>query len=232
MKRFWKDVSIAAVENGWQVQLDGRGVKSQGTGLAQIVPSEALAEALAQEWRAQGEDIDPRGFPMRDLADYALDIVAADRDAAIAGLLRYAETDTLCFRAEPDDPLWHRQQEMWEPLVAALEESAGIALERVSGVGHRPHPPETMPRLTKQLAGFDDFTLAALTTLASLAASLCVALEVAGGARPAKDLFAAANLEEDWQAERWGMDEEAQRVRALREADFLRAATFLELARS
>ena len=119
MKRFWTEVAVEPVEGAYRVTLDGRPIRTQG-GRPQTVGSRPLAEALAGEWRAQGEEVDPHGFPLRDLADYALDHVAGDREAAIEALLRYAETDTLCYRADPDEPLFRRQQALWEPLVAAV----------------------------------------------------------------------------------------------------------------
>jgi len=231
MKRFWKDVAVEPFEGAWRVMLDGRPIRTQG-GNPQLVPSQGLAEALAGEWRAQGEEIDPAAFPLRDLADYAIDHVRADRDGAIAGLLRYAETDTLCYRADPDEPLYRRQQELWEPLVGAFEARHGVRLERVSGIIHRAQPAATMARFGEALAAHDDLTLAALATLAPLAASLTVALEALEPGADPSALFAAANCEQDWQAELWGWDLEAERVRALRLAAFEKAVEFARLARA
>jgi chaperone required for assembly of F1-ATPase len=230
MKRFWKEVAVEPAGGAWRVALDGRPIRTQG-GRPQELASRALAEALAGEWRAQGDEVDPRGFPLRDLADYAIDHVAADRAGAIAGLLRYAETDTLCYRADPDEPLYRRQHGLWEPLVRAFEARHGVRLERVSGIVHRPQPEATIARLGQVLAAYDDFTLAALATLAPLAASLTVALKaLEPGADPA-ELFAAANAEQDWQAELWGWDAEAERARAAKLAAFGSAAQFARLAR-
>src|SRR5688500_14399515 len=131
MKRFWKDVAVEACEGGYRVTLDGRPIRTQG-GRPQIVPNRALAEALAGEWRAQGDKVDPRAFPLRDLADYAIEHVGPERAATIDKLLAYGETDTLCYRADPDEPLYRRQQAMWEPLLAAFEKRHGLSLVRVS----------------------------------------------------------------------------------------------------
>lgn len=230
MRRFWKEAAVEQVEDGWRVTLDGRPIRTQG-GQAQIVPTAAVAEALAGEWRAQGEEVDPRAFPLRDLADFAIDHVRPDRAGTIAQLLAYAETDTLCYRADPDEPLYRRQHELWEPLVAAFEARHGVRLERVSGVIHRPQPPETIERLRAVLDQQDDLTLSALSTLAPLAASLTVALAALEPGADIPALFAAANCEQDWQAELWGWDWTAEGARAKRQASFEAAAEFARLAR-
>ncbi|MBC2663904.1 molecular chaperone [Novosphingobium flavum] len=230
MKRFYKDVTAAEQEGGWQVLLDGRTVKSQG-GRAQLVPSAALAAELAAEWAAQGPDIDPAAFVLRDMADYAIDVIGNDREMAIRELLPYAETDTLCYRAEAGDALRRKQDLLWEPLVTAAEARLGVHFERIGGVIHRPQPPETMLRLETLLGGQDDFALAALRNLAGLAASLITGLAALEPDADTPALWHAAHLEEEWQAERWGRDEEAELRSQRRREAFLAAARFAALAR-
>lgn len=229
MKRFYQEVTVAEADGGFRVTLDGKPIRTQG-GAAQIVPTRTPAEALADEWRAQGDAIDPKSFVLRDLADYAIDQVAHDPAASIARLMPYAETDTLCYRADSDEPLYRRQQELWEPLLQAAEARHGVRLERVSGVVHRPQPPETLARLREVLEALDPFTLAALETLTSLAASLTIGLlALEPGADP-DTLFAAANCEQDWQAEQWGWDSQAEEGRVLRLEAFGQATRFARLA--
>ena len=141
MKRFWKDVAVEPREAGFGVALDGRPIKTQG-GAAQVVPTLTLAEAMAEEWRAQGEEIDPKGFALRDLADFAIDHVVPDPAASAARLVPYGETDTLCYRADPEEPLYRRQLELWEPLLRTVEARHGVRLERVvaSTARSRPKP--------------------------------------------------------------------------------------------
>lgn len=230
MKRFYREAAAAEQAGGWQVTLDGRGVKTQG-GQAQLVPTGALAQAMAAEWAAQGDEIDPGAFVLRDLADLALDVIATGRAEAIATLLRYAETDTLCYRADPDEPLLERQLEVWEPLLTAAEARWDIHFERISGVIHRPQPAETLRRVEGVLAAESDFALAALTTLTSLAASLVTGLAALDPASDPATLWDAANLEEDWQAALWGKDAEAEARRSRRAAAFAAAARFARLAR-
>lgn len=230
MKRFYREAIAVPRDGGWQVELDGRAVKTP-QGRAQIVPTAALGQAIAAEWTLQGEEIDPAALVLRDLADYALDVIAPERDEAIARLLRYAETDTLCYRAEPDEPIHARQVELWEPLLRAAEIRWDVRFERVSGVLHRPQPEGTIARLRAAIEAEDDFALAALNTLAALAASLVIGLAALAPGSDPDALWAAANLEEDWQAEQWGKDAEAEALRARRHAAFAAAHRFAALAR-
>ncbi len=229
MKRFYKDVTLAREAEGWRVELDGRGVKTQG-GSPQYVPTECLAAALAAEWAGQQEAIDPAAFLLRDIADYAIDVIRADRPASIAGVLRYAETDTLCYRADPDEPFYARQVEVWEPLLKAAEARWDVHFDRISGIIHRPQPETTLRRLEAVLTAQDDLTLAALNTLASLAASLVIALAAIDADANAAALWDAAELEADWQVEQWGEDYEATARREYRLATFVAAARFARLA--
>ncbi len=230
MKRFYTEVATGPAQGGWQVLLDGRAVRTQG-GVPQVVPSAALAELLADEWRAQGEEIDPRGFGLRDMADYARDVVAPDRAGALAKLLGYAETDTLCYRADPDTALYQRQLQLWEPLVLAAEERLGVSFERVSGVLYRAQRSETLETLRKALKIHDIFAISGLVTLASLSSSLITALSTLEPDADAAALFTAANAEEDWQAELWGWDWMAEDNRADRAKTFALAVDFIRAAK-
>lgn len=229
--RFYTDVTLGQQPGGWQVLLDGRGVKTVG-GAAQIVPGQGLAEALAAEWRRQGDKIDPASLPLRDMADYAIDVVAGDRAAIADGLIAYAETDTLCYRADPDTPLYAHQQAVWEPLLLRFEAAHDIALVRVSGILHRPQPNDALQVLRARLEALNPFALAGAEAMTKLAASLITALAAldASGEDEALALWQAACLEEEWQADLWGRDWEAEERRAGREAGFLRAWQFAKAA--
>ena len=229
VKRFYETARVAKAGDGWQVSLDGRGIKTAG-GAPQIVPTRALADALAAEWDGQGETLDPSAFVLRDLADYAIDAIASGREDAPAALLPYAETDTLCYRADPDEPLHRRQQSVWEPLLNRAEARFGVQFTRVSGIVHKPQPAETLIRLGQELAAQHAFALAALRILASLSASLSVALLAIEPDADVAGLWDAASLEEDWQAELWGRDSEAEERRAQRFAAFELAARFAALS--
>ena len=230
MKRFYSQVAVAAEGEGFRITLDGRGIRTVA-GKPQVVPTAALADAMAAEWAGQGEEIDPARFVLRDMADYALDVVAPDRARAILELLPYGETDTLCYRAEPDEPLAARQREVWEPLLAAAEARHGVRFQRVAGIMHKPQASETLAALQAVLEGLDAFALAALRNTTSLAASLVLGIEAILPDADLDALWNAANLEEDWQAELWGKDAEAMARRELRRAAFVAAAGFARLAR-
>ncbi|MDF8334531.1 ATP12 family chaperone protein [Novosphingobium cyanobacteriorum] len=231
MKRFYKLVSVGHEAAGYRVLLDGRAVKTVG-GRPQAVPTAALAEAMAAEWAGQGEAIDPSAFLFRDMADYAIDVVAPERARAIMELLPYGETDTLCYRAEPDEPLAGRQREVWEPLLVAAEARHAVRFVRVAGIMHRPQPAETLEALRAELERLDAFALAALRNTTSLAASLTLGLAAIEPGADVAALWNAANLEEDWQAELWGKDAEAMERRHRRGAAFHAAARFAALARN
>ena len=230
MKRFYKDVTVSPQDGGWRVMLDGRPIKSVG-GRLQVVPTRALAEVLAAEWAGQGDEIDPARFLYRDMIDYAIDVVGPDRDQAIRELLPYGETDTLCYRAEAGDSQRREQDLVWEPLLAAAEARHGVRFERIGGIMHRPQPAGTMARLEAVLANKDDVALAALRNLAGLAASLVIGLAALEDDADPETLWTAASLEEDWQADRWGRDAEAEARRDKRRTAFLAAADFARLAR-
>lgn len=230
MKRFYREVTVAAEADRWRVLLDGRGVRTPG-GAAQIVPTEALAAAMAREWADQGEEIDLKQFRLRDLSDYTIDVVAADPTSVLRELLPYAETDTLCYRGDAGEALNERQAAVWEPLLNAAEHRWDIHFNRICGIIHQPQPPETLARLQAVLLAQSPWSLSALRMLSSLAASLVIALAAIEPEADAMALWDAANLEEDWQVELWGQDAEAAELRQTRLAAFELAIRFAALAR-
>lgn len=231
MKRFFREVTVQEVVGGWQVALDGRPVMTQ-QGSPQLLASRQLGEILAAEWAGLGQEFGPSDLPQRDLADMAIDLIAPARSKAIAKLLSYIDTDTLCYQAQPDEPLAHRQREVWEPILCRFEARECVTLQRVHGIVHKPHPEASMKRLREQLGALDDFTLAGLTAMASLAASLCIAVEANQPAADGEALWNAANLEEDWQVEQWGEDTQAAARRERRKGEFLKALEFAKAARA
>lgn len=230
MKRFYAAAAADPADGGWQVTLDGRAVKTAG-GQPQIVPTERLAAALAAEWNAQGEEIAPEQFVQRGMADYAIDVIAPARSAAIRALLAYGESDTLCYRGDAGEALADHQAQVWEPLLTAAERRWDVRFVRVGGIIHQTQPPETLARLEAVLAALDAFQLTALRNTASLSASLVIGLAALEPEADPHALWNAANLEEDWQAELWGKDWEAMELREKRFGAFAAAMRFAELSR-
>ncbi|HVQ08140.1 MAG TPA: ATP12 family protein [Allosphingosinicella sp.] len=225
MKRFYKE---ATVGEGNRILLDGRPVRTPGR-VPLALPNARLAEAIADEWTAQGKDIDPRAMRLTGLANAAIDRIAPDPAAFAQGLAAYGESDLLCYRADGPAALVARQIEMWEPPLAWARARYDVKFEVVAGIIHKPQPPETVARLAAALAARDPFELAGLSPLVTISGSLIVALALAEGAIGLDAAWAAAALDELWQAQNWGEDADAARALAARRADFAAAARFLSL---
>ena len=225
VKRFYKAASIG---EGNAVLLDGRPVKTPGRAPL-APPSAGLACAIADEWNAQGETIDPRSMPLTGLANAAIDRIAPAKEAFARGLAAFGESDLLCYRAEGPAPLVARQAEHWDPILGWARDRYDIAFEVTAGIVHRPQPPETIARLAAAVGARDPFELAGLSPLVTVSGSLVVALSLAEGAIGLDAAWAAASLDEQWQAEQWGEDAEAMKALASRRADLTAAARFLAL---
>jgi chaperone required for assembly of F1-ATPase len=231
MKRFWREVTVAAGADGRALLLDGRPLRTPG-GRPLLLPGAALAEAVAGEWRAVEGELRPAAMPLTGLANAATDIVSADPAEFAEGLVRYGESDLTCYRAEGPQPLVARQVAHWEPALKGVEARHGLAFRRTAGVVHVPQPETTLARLHAHLATLSPWVLAPLQPLVTLSGSIVLALAVADGALPWTDAFDAAHVDEDWQAEQWGTDAEAEAARQARRDQFGAAARFLGLAGS
>jgi chaperone required for assembly of F1-ATPase len=225
MKRFWKTVTVDA-ERG--VRLDERPVRTPGR-VPLLLPTDMLAEAVADEWREVTDDIDPRAMPLTGLANAAIDRIAPDPAAFAAGLAAYGESDLLCYRAESPPDLVARQAALWDPPLDWARDRYDVHFEIVIGVIHRPQPEATIARLGAAIATRRPFELAPLSPIVTITGSLVLALALAERAMEAEAVWAAANLDEDWQAEHWGEDDLAVKARETRQHDFAAAARFLSL---
>lgn len=224
MKRFWKTVTIV----DGAIELDGRPVRTPARA-ALTLPTPQLAEAVAEEWRSVGEELDPRAMPLTGLANAAIDQIAPNPAPFAADLARYGESDLLCYRAELPEPLVERQAMHWDPLLDWARTRYDVHFETTAGIMHRPQPPATIARLQEVVAALDPFQLAALSPLVTISGSLVAALALVEGAADREMVWRAAQLDEDWQIEQWGEDELATRARNFRRADFDAAARFLGL---
>ena len=225
MKRFYKAVTISD-EGG--VLLDGRPVRTPARAPL-LLPNAKLAEAVAAEWSAQGEEIRPQDMPLTGLANAALDRVAPEHAAFAAGLARYGETELLCYRAESPPELVGRQAERWDPLLDWARGRYDVDFTLVTGIMHQPQPMATVLRLGEAVAAATAHQLAALSPLITISGSLVIGLALLEEAVLPEDAFAIAHLDELWQAEQWGEDDWALEARTARKRDFLAACQFLEL---
>jgi chaperone required for assembly of F1-ATPase len=226
VKRFWQEARAEAGE----VLLDGRPVRTPKRNTLAL-PTPALAEAVAAEWNAVGDELDPRALPLTGLANAAIDIVAPDRLAFGEALTKYGETDLLAYRAESPPELVARQAAEWDPLLAWMQHRYDVHIEITAGVMHRPQPAATVARLRDATVALGAFELAALSPLVTIGGSLVAGLALVERAFDADRLWDAVNLDELWQEELWGADELAATAREARRRDWDAAARFLQLLR-
>lgn len=230
-KRFYKDVAIKDEGGGGaSLLLDGKPVRTPGKALLSL-PSRGLAEAVAEEWRAQGERIDPMTMPLTKLANSAIDGVLGREQAVIDDIMAYAASDLLCYRAQGPRALVESQGEQWDPVLAWAREALGAPLYLAEGVVHVAQPKSSLDRLKEKLGGRDAFSLATLHVMSSLSGSAMLALAVALGRLTPEEAWAAAHVDEDFQISQWGEDAEAAERRKNRWRDFAAAAQFLRALR-
>jgi len=228
VKRFWKEASAASVEGGWTIRLDDKPLRTPAR-KPLILPAEALARAIAEEWNSAGDTIDPQAMPLSGLANAAIDRVAPHPDSFAEGLARYGESDLACYRAERPAELRARQEKSWDGLLAWARRRFDVDFCTTSGIVHVAQPEETVRRLAHAAASLDPFRLAGLSPLVTISGSLVAALAVAEGHLSARQAWDAVTIDEQWQTEQWGADAEAEAALAARRRDFLAGARFLEL---
>lgn len=228
MKRFWKEVAVERDGDGWMIELDGRPVRTPARAELAL-PKEALAQAIAGEWRSLEETIDPRTMPLTGLANAAIDRVAPDRLAFAQGLARYAEADLACYRAEMPRELVARQERQWDKLLAWGRRRYDVDFATTCGVVHVAQPAATVERLSHAVAALDAFQLAGISPLVTIGGSLVTALAVLEKAITPEEGWAAVSVDERWQLEQWGADAEAEATLDHRRRDFMAAARFLDL---
>ncbi len=226
MKRFWREVAVTP-EGG--IALDGRPVRTPGR-LPLVVPVAALAEGIADEWRAVGEDVDPRAMPLTGLANAAIERIAPDGDAFGAAIAVYGGSDLLCYRDGPG-PLADLQAAAWDPVLDWARTRHGVSFVVTDGVMPVEQPPRTLARLREATVALSPWELAPLSPIVGLTGSLLLGLAVIDGAIDADAAWRAAHVDEDWQIAQWGEDMLAAETRALRAAEFGAAVRFLGLIR-
>ena len=224
-KRFYKDVATDAGDDGWVIKLDKRLVRSPAGALLHL-PSQALAAAVADEWRAQDKHIDAASMPLFSLAVTVLDRVMPQQPAILRELAGYGDNDLLCYRANDDD-LAARQQQFWQPWLEWADREFGVSLQVATGI-----MPVTQPHaggFHDAFRQFDAWRLGVLHRAVSLGGSLVLGLGFVSGQLDAKQLFSTAFLDELWQNEKWGRDYEAEDRQNYIRAELVEAARFLHL---
>lgn len=225
-KRFYEAATVAPAEGGFAILLDGRPVKTPAK-RPLAVASRAVAEALAAEWRGQGERIDPGTMPVTRIANAAIDRVAAEMQAVRASIVAHAGSDLICYRADGPEGLARAQEAAWGPLVAFAREHLGARLILAEGIVHVRQSEAALAAVEKALAAYDPLALAAIHTITTLTGSAVIALAVATGRLTPEAAWAAAHVDEDWQMSLWGRDEMALAHRAARWPEMAAAALIL-----
>jgi chaperone required for assembly of F1-ATPase len=229
-KRFYKSAEAAKHADGFTVHLDGRPVRTPAKSPL-IVPDEKLALALAEEWNAQVEIIDPSQMPLTRLINSAIDGVAREQDAVRAEIVKYAGSDLLCYRAIGPERLVARQRETWDSLLDWAQERFGARFAVTEGIVFVEQPAKALNAVAASLGDLDIFRLAAASAVMTLTGSALLALALLEGRLDADAAWKAAHVDEDWNVELWGEDEEAAERRVRRFAEMAAAARLLDLLR-
>lgn len=229
-KRFYQEAAAVSDDAGHGVLLDGRPLRTPAKAPLRV-PSRPLAAALAGEWAAQQELIRPQAMPLTGMACSAIDYVGPQRRKVVGDLATYAEHDLVCYWAEGQPELAERQQAAWQPLLdwAALTFDAPLTTTR--GVVPLAQPPAAVAALGAALGRYDDMTLAALSVAVQAAGSLVIAVALTEGRIEARAAFESSQLDELYQAEKWGEDKEAAARRAVLREELAAAERFLALLR-
>ncbi len=227
MKRFYKDATVTG-DGPFGVALDGRPLRTPAR-VPLAVPTRSLAEAIAGEWQAQGEKIDPRSLPLSGFANAAIDRVAADHAGFAKRLATYAESELIAYRADGPASLLAAQATAWDPWVEWLARRYDVGLTITTGIMHVAQPPAALTRLHAAFAAFTPFQLAPLDPIVTITGSAVLALAVAEGEIEAQAAYDIAHVDALWQEQQWGRDPLAEKAEAERRADLDAAIRCLRL---
>jgi chaperone required for assembly of F1-ATPase len=231
-KRFYKNVGVAPVDGGFVVTLDGRQVRTPGAKIPVIVPAASIATAMAEEWAAQGEFVDPATMPMVRLINSGIEsgegMVQAFRDEVI----KFAGTDLLLYRADTPKELVDQQEEHWDSALVAVARHFGVSFQPTIGILHQVQPKATLDRLAEALDGQGLLSLTALVSITGITGSGVLAIGLLQQLLTAEQVWDAAHVDEDYQISQWGEDEEASERRAKRRVDFDTAVFVVEALRA
>lgn len=231
-KRFYEKAGVIETDGGFALALDGRQARTPGRAPL-VLPTRALAEAVAAEWNAQGETVDPRAMPLTRLANSAVDGVAPRAEEVRADLVRYAGSDLVVYRAAEPERLVAEQAAAWDPVHAWARDKLGAHLLLSEGVTFVEQPREAVAAIRRELEReTNPFGLAALHVMTTLTGSVLIALMHSAGVLTLTDAWTAAHVDELFQESRWGADHEALERRRHREGEFRAASRALQLGRA
>ena len=228
-KRFWKATQVEATSGGFRVLLDGHAVKTPGK-RELVVPTQAMAQTIAGEWDEQSEFVKPESMPCTRSANAAIDKVTDQFDEVATLLAAYGDSDLLCYRAASPESLVERQSKSWDPLLEWVATELGAPLETRTGVIHSPQGADTLSRFDSLVRAMSVFELTGFHDLVGLSGSLVLALAVVHGRLSPEQAWSVSRLDEIWQAELWGADEEAEEQNKLKMKEFLHAARFFQMS--
>ncbi len=230
-RRFWKAAEVRAADDGWEIALDGRPLRTPGK-LPLILPTQALGGAVAEEWDAQTDIIAPGTMPLTRAANSAVERVRPQFDAVAAMLAEYGGTDLLCYRADTPQALVEAQAKGWDPLIDWAATQLQAPLRITHGVLPVPQDATSLMKLRAQVQALDVFGLTALHDLVTLPGSLILGLAVIRDRIDADQAHELSRIDEEFQAERWGRDDQADEAAAARLAAMRRAQRFWRLSRA
>ena len=229
VKRFWEDAAVVEGADGFAIWLDGRAVKTPAKAPL-VVPTAELAEAIAAEWRAVEEQINPNVMPFTRSANAAIDKVSVQFDEVADLIAAYVDSDLLCYWADSPVELRLRQDAAWGKLLTWALQEHDLELQVHSGVMHKPQM-EQPQKAAHQLARKQSvFQLTAFHDLVSMSGSFIIGLAAAVSLESPENLWKTSRIDETWQEELWGEDEEATQAAAVKEAAFVHAHRFYELS--
>ncbi|MDP3195287.1 ATP12 family chaperone protein [Tabrizicola sp.] len=227
-RRFWTAATAVPVESGFTVHLDARPVRTP-LKAALVLPTLALAEAVAAEWQAQEKTVNPETMPFTRTANSAIDTVMPQFAAVADMLAEYGGSDLLCYRAEGPAALVARQAQSWDPLLDWARDDLGAPLRQATGVMHVAQPEPSLAALRTHVHAMSAYQLAAFHDLVAISGSLVLALAVARGRISADEAWTMSRVDEDWQISLWGEDDEAAEAAARKRAALLQADRFYAL---
>jgi chaperone required for assembly of F1-ATPase len=229
-KRFWKNTTFEATDGGFKVLLDGRGVKTPAKAPL-VVPTEEMAQAVVAEWDAQEGEIDPTGMPVTRSVNAAIDKVSIQRAEVADMLADYGASDLLCYRATSPEELISRQAKAWDPLLDWADATFEARLKSVSGVMFEAQDADALGKLSASTHSFDNFELAAFHDLVGISGSLIIGFAATRDLHPAETLWELARIDEQWQEDQWGRDDEAAEEAEKKKQAFLHAYAFFQMSK-